>query len=485
MEVTIGIDLGTQGVRTLAIDQRGQLLGHAQERLPRHGTRDQAGLHEQDPSTWWQCTARCLRATVDQLPREVMIAGLAVDSTSGSLVVTDLSGTPVCPAIMYNDTRSQSFVPEVKRAGSTLEASLGYAFNASFALPKMVWALRSLPGLATQQAHRFMSETDFLVGKLSGSFHRSDFSNMLKFGYDLLSMSWPEFLERDLGIHRSALPEVVAPGTCIARVCAEAQAITGIPGGTPIMAGATDGTAAQIASGACEVGAWNSALGTTLVLKGITSELLVDAQQRIYCHRHPEAGWMPGGASNTGADWIPKEYPGAQPAVLDREAEGSVPTSLLRYPLLKQGERFPFSSDRARGFLVGEPVDEQERYASGLEGVALLERLAFDTMEEIGVQLPDAIHITEGGARSELWSNIRASTLDRILLRPKIGQAGLGAAVLAARGVWFDTLSAASQAMVEIDSEFTPTPAWVEAYRIKYERFLSELRSRGYVVQAA
>ena len=47
--------------------------------------------------------------------------------------------------------------------------------------------------------------------------------------------------------------------------------MTGIPAGTPIIAGMTDGCAAQIGAGALEVGSWNSVLGTTLVLKGVTS----------------------------------------------------------------------------------------------------------------------------------------------------------------------------------------------------------------------
>lgn len=480
MRIVIGIDLGTQGVRVLAANSDGELVASSEGRLPKGSINRQAGLHEQDPTSWWACTGRCLRQTVQLLPPNSLVEGVCVDSTSGSVVVVDHAGHPLGPAIMYNDTRSAAHVEEVRQAGRALEQKLGYLFNSSFALPKLVWLLKEQPDLANKNVY-FISETDFIAGRLSGLYNRSDFSNMLKFGYDLIDMRWPSFIETGLGIGVGALPQVEAPGKPIAMVWADASDETGLPAGTLIMAGATDGTAAQISSGAIEIGSWNSALGTTLVLKGITRELLIDSQQRIYSHRHPESGWMPGGASNTGADWIREDHPREDPEELNRRARAYIPTATLRYPLLMPGERFPFLCGQARGFTQGAPVDEFERYAAGLEGVALLEKLAYDALVEIGAPVPDQIHITDGGARSALWSEIRASALNKTLLRPKIGQAGFGAAILAARGVWFDSLRAAAKAMVRIENEFHPNPAWVEPYQEKYSQLVAEFQRRGYL----
>jgi sugar (pentulose or hexulose) kinase len=480
MKIVIGIDLGTQGVRVLAVDPQGQLLGIVEEKLPKGSVRRQAGLHEQDVHTWWPYTCRCIRQLVNTLPQNGTIEGVSVDSTSGSLVVIDQKGDPLHPAIMYNDKRSAPYVAAARKAGRALEQELGYSISSSFALPKMMWVLKEQPELDPKQL-RFRSETDFIVGKLSGSYHHSDFSNMLKFGYHLLAMQWPDFIEDELGVPLVALPNVTSPGSQIATVSTEASVETGLPTGVPILAGATDGTAAQVSSGAVEVGSWNSALGTTLVLKGITKDLLIDEQQRIYCHRHPETGWMPGGASNTGADWIAEDYPNIDPESLNQKASGKIPTSIIRYPLLQTGERFPFSSEEASGFISGKPGDDIEVYAAGLEGVALLEKLAYDTLAEIGAPVSDSIHITEGGSRSALWSEIRASVLNKTLLRPKIGQAGMGAAILAARGVWFDSLGEAAKAMVQLEDEFHPNSDWIESYQNKYQLFVAELARRGYL----
>jgi xylulokinase len=481
MKVVIGIDLGTQGVRVLAVNKHGLLVANTAESMPRQSTKRERGLHEQDPQAWWQITSQCLKQVVHDLPKKTQIDGISIDSTSGTLVVVGQDGEALHPAIMYNDNRSASYVSEVSRAGKTLEEKLGYSFKSSFALPKMVWFTREKPNLLVEPFH-FLSETDYIIGKLSGSYLHSDFSNMLKFGYDLIDMAWPAFIENDLGIPFENLPRVVPPGTSITTVSENASLITGIPTGVPIIAGATDGTAAQLSSGAVEIGSWNSALGTTLVLKGITKELLKDPQQRIYCHRHPETGWMPGGASNTGADWISEEFPDVDPEIFNEKAREHIPTSIIRYPLQQPGERFPFSSDQARGFIVGSPSNEIERYAAGLEGVAFLEKLAYEIMSEVGAPITDVIHITGGGARSSLWSEIRASVLGKSLLKPKIGQAGLGAAILAAKGVWFDQLIDAVKAMVQIDMVTPPNPDWHSHYQEKYQQFKEELINRGYLI---
>ena len=106
----------------------------------------------------------------------------------------------------------------------------------------------------------------------------------------------------DLGLDVDALPDVVLPGQVLGGIGADVAAATGLRPGTPVLAGMTDGCAAQLGAGAVRPGDWNAVLGTTLVLKGVTDHLLHDPTGTVYCHRGPQAGWwLPGGASSTGA----------------------------------------------------------------------------------------------------------------------------------------------------------------------------------------
>jgi len=444
MKVVIGVDLGTGGVRALAVDKTGQVQAYSGQSLT--------------PARSITC----------------------VDSTSGSLVVIDEEGDPLRPAIMYNDSRSQAVVQVVRRAGQELEERLGYKFSSSFALPKIVWFSREEPDLYNK-TKRFLSATDFIVGRLSGVNGVSDYSNALKTGFDLVREEWPAFIENELGIPLSRLPDVRAPGSQISSVSSQGTKASGIPEGTPVIAGATDGTASVVASGAVNPGDWNATLGSTLVLKGISEELIRDPRGRIYCHRHPDGWWMPGGASNTGAEWVLADHPGEDPEELSAQAEAHIPTPLLRYPLIRNGERFPFSNHEAKGFVIEEPISNAQLFGAGLEGVAYTERLAFETLEDIGARVGDVIYATGGASRSDLWLEIRASVLNKILLRPKASETAMGAALLAAKGVWFSNLKEAADSMVVIEKEIHPNPDWVEPYKVQYGRFLKELIQRGYI----
>ena len=189
---------------------------------------------------------------------------------------------------------------------------------------------------------------------------------------------------------------------------------------------------------------------------------------------------MPGGASNTGAEWIKIEYAGSDPAEMDRLASAHIPSKVVRYPLVRKGERFPFSNPDAEGFCLGQPASRAEAYAAGLEGLALLERLAFETLEEIGAAVGEQIYVTGGGARSGIWLKVRASTLRRRLLRPAVSETAMGAALLAAAGVWYDSLSQAAKAMVRVEAEFEPDERLAGVYEQKYAVFREEMQRRGY-----
>jgi sugar (pentulose or hexulose) kinase len=484
-DIVIGIDLGTQGVRILAVDDSGRILASASEMFAPFPIELPTGWAEQDPITWWNATTSCLRQLTSALPADIHISGIAIDATSGTVLPIDADGRPLHNALMYNDARSEPYVAAVRQCAPDLEEKLGYAFNASFALPKLLWLQNQIPEIASNTRY-YIHATDFIAGRLTGDYAVTDYSDALKTGYDLLKEEWPEFIENELGLEISRLPRVVAPGKPIGAVTPNAASDTGLKAGTPVYGGATDGTAAQIASGTVEPGSWNSSLGTTLVIKGITRQLLVDPQRRVYNHRHPDGWWMPGGASNTGSEWIMREYPGQDIKQLDQTAVELTPTRLIRYPLARTGERFPFLRSKATGFtlaLDGSSPDRSDpRYfAAGLEGTAMVERLAYETLEEIGAVVGNRIYSTGGGSKSIIWLRIRASMLNRQLVRPSSSETAMGAALLAATGAWFGNLGKASRAMIRPDVSVDPETSLIQPYDEMYAVFCAQLRLRGYL----
>jgi xylulokinase len=419
------------------------------------------------------------------LPAGTPISGVCVDSTSGTILPVDESGTALHPAILYNDLRSEPQVAEVQAAGEVLQQKLGYSFGSSYGLPKIAWLHRTQPDLFSR-TRWFIHAADYINGHLTGNFGVSDSSNALKTGYDVVDMAWPEWIENELGIPLNSLPSIVLPGKPIGEISQRASVETGLPTGTPVYAGATDGTAAQIASGAANPGEWNTTLGTTLVFKGISRELKLDPHGRIYFHRHPDGGWMPGSASNTGTEWIAQDHPGSDVGALCRSASRCSPTRLVRYPLAHPGERFPFRCNEAQGFVSagrtrGAPPLPREIFAAGMEGVALVERLAYDTIREIGLEVGDRVFVTGGGARSQEWLQIRASVLQKHLVAPELTETAAGAAVLAAAGCWFGSVSPAAAAMVKVSHVIEPDPNLADVYTERYHTLVDELKTRGYL----
>ena len=240
-----------------------------------------------------------------------------------------------------------------------------------------------------------------MVERLTGQPAISDYSNALKTGYDLIEERWPAWIDRHLGVV-SRLPSVVAPGSPIGTVSSKAAAETGLPEGLRVVAGATDGTAAFLASGARRVGDYNTTLGTTLVFKGISSRICRHPQGVIYCHKLPGGWWLPGAASNVGTDWIGAMFPGADLPAMDSAAAERLPSQCVAYPLVLPGERFPFLAPEARGFFTPDLPGAADRYAACLQGVALVERLGYQVLDAAAGTSGGEVYGTGGGSRSDV-----------------------------------------------------------------------------------
>jgi sugar (pentulose or hexulose) kinase len=239
----------------------------------------------------------------------------------------------------------------------------------------------------------------------------------------------------------------------------------------------TDGCAAQIAAGALGPGAWNSVLGTTLVLKGVSKDLLQDPTGAVYSHRHPDGGWLPGGASNTGAGALTKLLPGADLDAFDRAARELGPINAAIYPLTRKGERFPFVAPQAERFELGDFPDDLHRYAGVLQGVAFIERLAFEHLEKLGAEPVGSVSLTGGAVRSGYWNQLRSDVLGVPVELPATPDPAYGMAVLAASGG--ASVTETARRMVRVEQVLEPRPQAL--LNDLYGEFVAELTRREYL----
>jgi len=478
-QLAVGLDLGTGGARAVAMDFQGRQVAEGRADLPAAAAHVDGSRVEQDPHAWTVAAEAALRELAGRLPAGGEIVGIAVDATSGTFLLVDDDLRPLTPGVMYNDLRATDQAAEAAEAVRGALAPFGIEIAAAFALPKLVHFARSAPDLF-RRCRRVVHQTDWIVGRLCGRYDVTDVSTALKTGVEPARLQWPDALESRLGIPLGMLPEVVLPGTPLGYLTADAAGATGLPAGIPLVAGCTDGTAGCLASGAADVGDLNVTLGSTLVFKAVSGQPLLDPAGAIYNHRHPAGGYLPGAASTTGGEWVATHLRGEDLDALGRAAAARLPSGHVAYPLVKTGERFPFACPAATGFGLDQIAEPAERFAAGMEGVAFLERLGIERLEQLGLPIGPTVYATGGGVAGETWLRIRAAVNRRTYWTPRYPQCSVGAAVLAAMPALGGCRQAVA-AIVRAGQAVAPEPALTAAYAEPWERFRGALRERGYL----
>jgi len=474
-----GVDVATSDVRVAVSDGEGNVRAFTTTRLPAPG-RTRSGWSEQDPGVWWPGVAKALRQATDALDdEEGRIVSVCVSTTSGTVMLAGDDGEPVGPALMYDDQRASMEAEQAQEAAASRWESLGLRVSSSFGLPKWAWLLSRVGDVGKVRWAWHVS--DLVVSRLTGAEAPTDTSHALKSGYDPLHREWAVEAMDALGIPAGILPDVSPPTTRVGTVGSEAASSTGLPVGCEVRLGMTDSCASQVAAGADQPGRFVSVLGTTLAMKGVTTDLVRDPTGAVYSHWHPDGWWLPGGASNTGGAALKEHCGEADLAALDRRAGEHGPAGLVCYPLLGRGERFPFVQPGAEGFREGSPGGEVDAYRAMLEGVAFLERLGLAHLGALGAHLQPPLAVAGTASRSPTWNAIRATALGVTLVVPARADTSFGACVLGATGSIHPNLADAARAMVHVEDHVEPVEEEREGLERNYERFVEALDDRGWL----
>ncbi len=433
----LGIDIGTSGCRAIAIDETNTLI--AQHSLSLPAPIQQGKTIEQDAEIWWQAVVQALtRLFTDIDPGQ--IRAIAIDATSGTVLLCNRDGHPLHPALMYNDSRARD---EAARIRKTAPPEAAAVTSASSGLAKLLWLQKQN---FSQQAHYFLHQADWIAGKLSGCFGFSDFNNSLKSGYDVQNQCWPGWLDT-LKVKRDWLPGVSPPGSPLAPVSTNMAQYFSLNKDCLIVSGSTDSSAAFLATGACQPGEAVTTLGSTLVLKIISQQPVAVADYGIYSQPLPDLNpapqrklrWLCGGASNSGGAVLRQYFSDAQMAEMQTRLAPDHPIGLDYYPLPCPGERFPVNDPNLAPRLTPRPRDDVQFFQAMLEALAGIEKAGYDKLQQAGAPKPDRIQTSGGGSRNLAWQKIREQLMQIPVLTATQTEAAYGTALLAKRG-WQSTL---------------------------------------------
>ncbi|PJI84410.1 sugar (pentulose or hexulose) kinase [Yoonia maricola] len=398
--LSLGIDLGTSGVRTAVIDAAGHVLSTVKTtHLPQQPDAI-------DASKWWQTVQDCIKAQANALKdvghNIADVRHIGVDGTSGTMVLTDATLRPVTPALMYNSSGFTDEAAEIAKYAPDIHITKG----SNSALAR---ALRLQAHDAESRATYLLHQADFIVAHLRGEGGVSDENNTLKLGYDPETGTWPDWFTQ-LGLRTELLPSVVPAGTALGVISPDIAATLGLNSDTIIHAGTTDSIAAFLATAPLETGSAVTSLGTTLAIKILSPVRIDEPQMGLYAHKLGDV-WLVGGASNTGGGVLMGLFDTQTLTELSQQIDPSVASPLDYYPLLQKGERFPINDPDLAPRLTPRPDNDVDFLHGVLESIARIERQAYDAITARGGPKPARLYTAGGGVQNAVWTAIRARVL--------------------------------------------------------------------------
>jgi xylulokinase len=447
----VGLDVGTSGVKAIALSRDGDVVARAERAYPLSTPR--AGWSEQDPEDWWSAADAAL-AELGVEPESVGLSG-----QMHGLVVLDGDENVLRPAILWNDQRTAAECAAIEeRLGlDRLIALTGNRALTGFTAPKILWIRNHEPDTYARIRHMLLPK-DYVRLRLEGTraIDVADASGTLLF--DVANRRWSEEVLDALEIPGEWLPP------------AHESTEIGAAG---------DQAAGALGVGIDRPGPLSVVLGTSGVVFAALHEYRPEPQARLhtFCHAVPGT-WHAMGVMLSAAgslQWLRDALGDAPYGDLLREAAEWAPGTegLLFQPYLA-GERTPHADPDARGAFVGLTLrhDRGALVRAVLEGVAYGLRDSLELLRAVGVDASVG-RVSGGGARSELWLKIVASVLGLPLERTAAEEgAAYGAALLGAvrAGVFADAHEAVA-ACVRVRDRVDADAEWQAAYEDGYAKY--------------
>lgn len=437
MALYLGIDLGTSGVKALALADSGAIVAEAV--APLAVAHPHALWSEQAPADWWQAADKAVRAVLAQIDgAHVQAIGLSGQMHGATVLGAD--DKPLRPAILWNDGRAFAECEALEQAVPQSRAITGNIAMPGFTAPKIAWLNRHEPALAAQ-IKKVLLPKDYLRLVMTGD-HASDMSDSAgTLWLDVAARAWSSDMLGATGLTRDHMPELFEGPEVTGTLRAEIATAWGVPQ-VPVVAGGGDNAAGAVGIGVTQPGQAFLSLGTSGVYFVAGDEFQPNPAGAVhaFCHALPNT-WHQMAVMLSAAsclDWAARLTGAKDVASLMAAAEAAdAPSAPLHFLPYLTGERTPHNDARARGVLFGLGPDVTQ----GQIGQAVLEGVAFGLADGQRALLGAGTHIESvtaigGGAQSQYWLQILANVLDQPLLLRQGSEVGpaLGAAKLAQMG---------------------------------------------------
>lgn len=476
MGFLIGLDVGSQSVKACVLEDTGRRLATAS--APCALSFPAGGWAEQDPVDWQQAIIRatnesCREAGVRSTDEVTIGLACQVDG----VVAADADHRPLRPAIIWMDRRASAQSAALAQAVGVdrLRTITGLNPDSSHSGPKMMW-LRDHEPDHYRDARWLASVGAYLNGWLTGTTvhdHANASSSLL---YDLQTRDWSSELAELAGLDRLQLPAIAAAHDEIGTLRPELADQMGLGVRTRVVCGTGDDHGATLGAGGTAPGTLVDVTGTAEPVAAPVAVVTIDPQGVVETHAHAVDGMLllenPGFVSGGSTRWLAELTGRTQADLLAAAPRAPVGSGGVLFVPALSGSMAPRWNDDIRGCFVGLSLDHgvAQLARAVLEGCAYALRDIVDRLHALGAGAAE-MRVVGGGARSDLWLQIKADVTGRPVRRV-LGDCATstGAAMLAgiaARA--FPDLEQAVVACVELDAEpVLPDPHATASYQERY-----------------
>lgn len=496
----LAIDNGTQSVRALVFDLKGNIIAKSRVFIePYYST--EPGWAEQDPEYYWKslCTA-CRRIwEMEGVSREA-IAGVALTTQRATMINVDKEGNPLRPAMLWLDQRRTSGLKP-----------LGGLWGLAFRLTRMKetiayfqaeaeanWIKTHQPDV-WKKTYKYLILSGYHTFKLTGRFADSVGSQVAYVPFDYKKFRWAPSYDWKwsvLPIKKDMLPELVPPGQKIGEITKKASEETGIPAGIPLIAAAADKACEVLGAGCLEPNVGCISFGTTATFN-TTHKRYVEIIPLIPPYPAAIPGyhslevqiyrgfWM--------VNWFKDQFGfqelriaqerGIEPELVLNDIVKEVPPGsmgLILQPYWSPGVKVP--GPEAKGAIIGfgDVHNRAHLYRAILEGLAYALREGKENSEKRSGDKITELRVSGGGSQSDEAMQITADVFGLPASRPHVYEtSGLGAAIDAAVGLrLYPDFESAIREMTRIGRTYLPDPKTHEIYDKLYNRVYLQMYSR-------
>lgn len=494
----LAVDCGTQSIRALIFNQKGDLLIKVKEEFKPYFSL-KAGYAEQNPQVYYNSLCKvCLKIKIKEPKLFEAISGISITTQRDSVVLMDENGEVLRPSILWLDQRKIENVKPMKLYSKAVFSAIGMMETATIMNEecKAHWIQQNEKDI-WDKTYKYLFISGYFNYKLTGEFKDVVSNQIGHIPFNHKKGKWEGaygLKTQMFQIPKSKLCDLVDQGQVIGKLTKKAAKETGLPEGLSVIAAGSDKGCETLGVGCIDETCGSISLGSLASIQ-TTSKKYYEAIKFIPPFTSVIKGcYNPELQINRGywmITWFKNEF--AQKEMIEAKELNIAPEEILNQrlneippgceglllqPYWGAGVKMP----EARGAIIGfgDVHTRIHIYRAIIEGIGFALLNGIKKIESKSKIKMDKIMLSGGGSQSDVICQITADIFNKSVCRVQTYEtSGLGAALVGYVALGqFKSYQEAIKNMVHISKTFEPNEDNVKLYRQIYYKVYQKVYPR-------